>query len=435
LRILVRVERAGAYASILLDRTAPQIPDPRDAALMHELVLGVLRRRAALDHVVNSVASRPVERMHPEVLAALRIGTYSLLCLDRVPDFAAVDSAVELIRARRQPSVGFVNAVLREVARRGRELLPSPPQVGDCEALALAESHPLWWTRRTVQRLGWERTVRLMKRNNLPATTVLRANTRRIAVSELRRLLEDEGASTEPGAFVAAAVRLQSGTPSRSRSIRDGLAWVQDEASQLIPHLMGERPGPRVVDLCAAPGSKTVQIASAAGQGLIVALDRHAGRLKRLTRLAGTVGADNVVACVADSAAALPVGGRIDQVLVDAPCSGTGTLRRHPEIRWRLEPGDLEHLARRQAALLASGASLVRPGGRLVYSVCSMEREEGEEVVEGFLDRHGDFELRDPGPDLPTPAARLVASDRFLHTSPLDAGIDGFFGALLIRRR
>ena len=171
LRILVRVETGGAYASILLERTAAGLSDPREAALMYELVLGILRRRTVLDHAVALVASRPVERMHADVRAVLRIGTYSLLCLDRVPDFAAVDTAVELIRSSHAPSAGFVNAVLREIARRGHELLPPQPQVGDCAALALVESHPLWWTRRAVGRLGWEQAARLMRRNNRPATS------------------------------------------------------------------------------------------------------------------------------------------------------------------------------------------------------------------------------------------------------------------------
>ena len=437
LRILRRVEEAGAFASVLLDHYRSRLEDAREAALTRELVLGVLRRRAILDHALVAAANRPLDRIDPAVLSVLRIAVYEILYLDRIPDFASVDSAVEAIRAEGQRSAaGFVNGVLRAVARDGAGRLPEPPAANDIDGLALYHSHPRWWVVRLVDRLGWETTDRLLAANNRPAATVVRPNLRRTDPRELQRRLKREGVLSEPARWVPDALRIRSGAVQQTEAFRDGSCWIQDEASQLIPLLFGPELRPRVVDLCAAPGGKTLQLEQRLPEGgQIVACDLHPGRLRRLRHGLERVGAERVLAVAADMSTGRPaVRGPFDHLLVDAPCTGTGTLRRHPEIRWRLRPGDPERLAEIQRRILSTAAALSGSEASLVYAVCSQEPEEGRQVVDRFLKDHPEFELADPAGHLPAPARRLVGEDLLLVTSPADGELDGFCGALLLRR-
>lgn len=433
--ILDRIERSGAWASALLQQAEPRLADARDAALLHEIVLGVLRRRSALDHAVARVSHRESERIDAAVRTALRIGVYGLMFLDRVPDFAAVDSAVTLARRHAGPGRGgFVNGVLRAVARQGRALLPAPPRKGSIEGLALYHSHPAWWVRRAVERLGWDEAAALLEANNGPATTVLRVNDRRATVEQISEELSAGGHAARPGALDPRALYLD-GPMGAVECLKQGRAWVQDEASQLVAQLLGPLPAPRMLDLCAAPGGKSFQLSrSLQDDGLLVAADRHEGRLGRMRRAKETIGAPGLVLLRADMAREpVPLRPVFDRVLVDAPCSGTGTLRRRPEIRWRLREEDLEAMAARQGRLLRSASRLLAPGGILVYSTCSLEPEEGEDVIESFLSDHPQFEVGDPAPWLPGPARACVGRSGYLRTSPAREGTDGFFAVRLCR--
>jgi 16S rRNA (cytosine967-C5)-methyltransferase len=434
--ILLRVEQEGGYASLLLQDRERLLGDKREAALLHELVLGSLRRQAALDHAISLVSNRPAAEMDPEVRAAARLGAYGLLFLDRVPDFAAVNSAVELVRSSgKRSAVGFVNAILRAVARQGGSLLPQRPVAGDPAGLALFHSHPAWWVRRLVERSGWRAAERILEANNRPAATVLHANTSASSGTELATSLRREGIATEPCGFMPDSLRLLSGSLHGSRTMARGEAWVQDEAAQLVTRMLGVSVGPRVADLCAAPGGKSMQLATALMEGgLLIAVDRHLGRLGKVRENLSRIGHEKLPLVNADMAdASPPFRPLFDQVLVDAPCSGTGTLRRHPEIRWRLEEEQLKLLTGRQRRILRCAAGLVVSGGSMAYAVCSMEPEEGEEMVTGFLSETPGWRLADPRPALPPAAVRLVDERGFLRTSPDDGGLDGFFGALLSR--
>jgi 16S rRNA (cytosine967-C5)-methyltransferase len=432
-RILRRVEESGAYASILLDNALTSFSDPRDRALLHEIVLGVLRHRSVLDYVLGKTASRRVERLDPAVITALRIGVYALLFLDRIPDFAAVDTAVEIVKRDKTGSAaGFVNGVLRHVARSGRELLPEPPVRGDIHGLALTAGHPGWWVARLVERLGWDGTEELLRADNTPAITTLRVNRDKISPRDLADHLMKEDVHVKSSPWIPDALRVTDGVAHRTRAFQKGLFYIQDEASQLVPWMFGELHGRRVADLCAAPGGKTFQLAEGLpAEGLLVAVDRHHGRLRKLLGNAERLGKSGILAVAADLTARPALSGGFDHILLDAPCSGSGTFRRHPEIRWRIEEKAIGLLAERQTAMLEKAAALLAPGGTMVYSVCSLEPEEGGGVIAAFLRRRPDFRIRDPQRHLPAKCRRFVGSDLMLRTSPADGAMDGFFAVLL----
>ena len=435
--ILQRVEQAGAFASVLLDRLETRLRDPRDAALLHELVLGVLRKQSGIDAALGRVSKRPVDAMDAQVRVALRIGAYSILFLDRVPDHAAVSTAVDLTRrGRRASAAGFVNGVLRALARAGRDLLPPEPADGDVPGLAAAEGHPAWWVERVVGDRGWRSARALLQANNRPARTVLRVNRRKSDAQGVIAALSDAGVTAVPGRFMPDALRITEGNPARSEVFSVGLAWAQDEAAQIVPSMLSAPLGPRVADICAAPGSKTLQLAEGlAPGGLLVAIDRRWRRLRGVAGNAGRIGAREALLVAADMSRRPPFRGLFDRMLVDAPCSGTGTLRRNPEIRWRLRREDFKLLAARQSALLETAASLTAPGGQWVYSVCSVEPEEGELLIRDFLSRHPDFRVLDPRPNLPQSCRELIDASGFLRTSPDVGELDGFFAALVGRER
>jgi 16S rRNA (cytosine967-C5)-methyltransferase len=429
--ILRRVDTAGAFAAPLLEERERRFRDRRDAALLHELVLGTLRRRSALDHAIARVSNRPLEAIDPEVLRVLRLGAYEILLLDRIPGYASVDEAVESTKRRAgRAAAAFANGVLRAVSREGRALLPPEPREGDVAGLALAGSHPEWWVARLVERVGWDAAVAIVENANRPAATVLRARTG----ADLARRLAEEGIGTEPGRYDPRALRVEGASISSSPAFRSD-SWVQDEASQLVPALLGDLgPGP-VLDACAAPGGKTCWLADAlGGRGEVVSVDRNPARLGRLLRATRRLRFERVFAVAADLTRPPPFSCTFPRVLVDAPCSGTGTMGRRPEIRWRLREGDLASLAARQAAILARVAPLVAKGGVLVYAVCSIEPEEGEDVVRSFLSNHPEFALDDPAPRLPEPARRFVGDDRIVRTVSGEGGLDGFQAVRLVRR-
>lgn len=432
--ILDRVERAGAWAGPLVLHHERRLSDPRDRALLHAIVLGSLRWRRAIDHALAAISSRPLAEIDPPVLTVLRAAAFELCCLDRVPAFASVSSAVAAVRRRSGPAAaGFANAVLRKLAARGRAVLPPEPGEGDVAGLALWGSHPEWWVERHAARAGYRAARDVVEANNAPARSTLRV--RRDAPGAVGEL-EAEGLVTEPGAYLPEARRLAAGSPATSAVLAVGRAWVQDEASQLVGSLL-VGAGPRLADLCAAPGGKTLVLAEALPPGgLLLAADRNERRLAAaVARLRAAALDRGLVALVADLAAGpvLASGALFDGVLVDAPCSGTGTFGRRPELRWRLGPHDPARLALLQGRLLERAARLVRPGGRLVYSVCSLEPEEGPDVVESFLAVHGGFGRRDARELLPSRASGLVAADGSFRTSPALHGFDGFYAAVLER--
>ena len=397
-RVLVAVEEGAHADAELAARGASLALDSRDRGLATLLVYGTLAWQGYLDHAIASLGQSPA-RLDPPVRALLRMALFQLAKLSRVPEFAAVDTAVELAKEfRRGRARGLVNAVLRTFLRRGRAV-PLPADRDDgIGRLSIELSHPRWRVERWIEELGGDDARALLVADNEAAPTVLRVNRRRTDRDAWIEQLAHSGVPAEATRFSPDGVRLQIGCdPSALPGFSEGRVTLQGEASQLVGLLLDPAPGGAALDACAAPGGKTTQIAERLGPGgVVVAVDRSAGGLVQLRGQARRLGLDGIETIQAD-ARALPIAPErvFDAVLVDAPCSGLGTMRRHPEIRWRRSESDLHRAAVLQETILAAAAESVAPRGLLVYAVCSPEPEEGVDVVARFLAAHSDFVRED----------------------------------------
>jgi 16S rRNA (cytosine967-C5)-methyltransferase len=406
----------------LADRlAAPDLEDlsPRDRALLHELVLGTLRLRGALDFALAPLLERqPFAQLDPAVRTVLRLGAHQVLHM-RVPDRAAVSESVDLARASAPRAAGLVNAVLRRLARQGAPAAPDP-ETDPLGWLTTAGSLPRWLAERWLQRLGPAAAVARARALLGAPPAVFRVNPR---VPDATERIASAGITpvplTVPGAWLASG-----GSPHELAS--SGVLYLQDQGSQMVGHLA--QGGHLTLDACAAPGGKSTLLADVNGPGaIVVAAEASPRRAQTLGALVRRWGAPGVRVVAADGLRP-PLAAAFDRVLIDAPCSGLGTLARHPDIRWRARPGDLAHHAARQGALLRSLAPLVRPGGALVFATCSTEPEENEGVVEPFLEAHPDFTLA-RGPRW----ADAFADGPFYRTRPERDGGDAFFAARMTR--
>jgi 16S rRNA (cytosine967-C5)-methyltransferase len=419
-----------------LARARTHLTDERDRALAADIVTGTLRWQRNVEHLIEHFARRPLDKLDTDVATILRLSLYQLLHLDRVPAAAVVDDAVDLTRgARKQSATGFVNAVLRS-ALRERHRLPLPPRPDDpadrqtaLAYLAVTHSHPEWLVRRWLDRYGFAATERWVQFNNMPAPLTLRANRLRVDRDALVGVLAQGGISAEPTPYAPDGLIVTDGNPMRSP--RDGMFFVQDEASQIVTHAVDARPGERVLDLCASPGGKTMAMAAdMQDSGVLIACDVRQRRLALLQDTVRASGAGHVRIVQVPADGPLPFSGRFDRVLIDAPCSGLGTVRRDPDIRWRRAETELQALADQQVRLLHRVAGLLRPGGRLVYATCSSEPEENEEVVDRFVREQSAFatvSLRGESPVLDP----LLDERGMLRTLPFAHGLEAFFAAAL----
>jgi 16S rRNA (cytosine967-C5)-methyltransferase len=415
-RILISSEAGPARLAELLDAPEANALPERERALLHELVLGTLRSQGFIDHALSPLLRRPLFRLAPAVRAALRLGAHQLLAM-RVPDHAAVSESVGLVGG---PARSLVNAVLRRLSREGPSAAPAP-DTDPLGWLTTAGSLPRWLAGRWLQQLGAERAVARAQALLRPPPSVFRLNPRR---PEAAAELEAAGIRWRPLGLPGAALLVEGRLAPAASAM---LLAQQAEGSQLVAHLAAADG--RVLDLCAAPGGKARLIADLlAPTGRVVAMEASPRRLDSLVRLTRAWRAQNVD-CVAGDGIRPPFACVFDSVLLDAPCSGTGTLARCPDIRWRLTPRALARHPARQMALLGAAAELVRPGGQLVYSTCSLEPEENDQAVAAFLERRPEFALQEP------PAwAGAFEDGRFLRCLPERHPGEGFFVALLRRK-
>jgi 16S rRNA (cytosine967-C5)-methyltransferase len=431
--ILLRVEQQDAYASDLLHAEHYAKLSPADHDLATELTMGVLRWLSVLDRDISAASSQPLKKLDAEVLIALRLATYQMRHLDRIPARAAIHESVELVkRARKRSAAPFVNAILRKLSQMTRqstshlEVLKTP---STSESLAAASAHPTWIVERWAREFGLETTQLICAHDqSVPMTTI------RLRDAATEEELRHDKIELTPGSVLASARSVRARDIARTQAFRDGRIAIQDEASQLVARLVGK--GSHILDCCAAPGGKTAAIADRIPESTIIAAELHPHRTRLLRRL---VSAGNVQVLAAD-ARKLPFTCHFDRVLVDVPCSGTGTLARNPEIKWRLRPEDLADLQARQLSILQSAMSHVKPGGRLLYATCSLEREENSDVVEKAIASDKSVRLLDCRPELEIlqKEGELVWRDLdslisgpFFRTIPGVHPCDGFFATIL----
>ena len=430
--ILRRVEIEDAFASVLLASPNERMLDA-DRALCHELVMGVLRRRMWLDRAIAHFTDRPVAKLDLAVRLALEMALYQLRFLTRIPPSAAVNESVNLARAARVKSAaGFVNAVLRRAVREP-DFDPARGVNDRFEKVAIQTSHPRWLIERWSKAFGFSEAQQFAEANNQPPPISFRFTSRAMTAThsptEILNAIEQSGGVVTSSEIVSDAWRVRGANNIIRELASDGLTYFQDEASQLVAHVVNSESADLVMDVAAAPGSKATQIAMLAPNATVVAGDLYEHRIATMRRLAAAQGA-RIHAFVHDATSGLPFQPQsFDRVLLDAPCSGTGTLRRNPEIRYRLRPEDHDALSAQQLKMLSNSAELVRLGGRLVYSTCSIEVEENEDVIQQFLSHHEDFaRIYIDAPD----GLRTESGD--LRTWPHRQNTDGFFITALERK-
>jgi 16S rRNA (cytosine967-C5)-methyltransferase len=455
LRVLLSVEKKGAYANLALQKltSAKGAPasgrppgaamDARDTGLLTELVYGVLRRQSTLDWVIDQFSKVPVARMNYIARNIVRLGVYQLLFLERVPVSAACNESVELTKTWKIDGLsGFVNGLLRNIARRRDQIAYPDPDQEPVLHVSVKYSHPVWLVERWLRRFGREQTIALCRANNEPPPVVLRCNTLRIDPEGLARRLEQEGVAVHQSPLIPEALRVAphmsiTGLPS----FRDGCFAVQDESSMLAALVLRPQPGSVVLDACAGPGGKTSHLAQLMGNnGRLLAFDIHPQRLRLIDDTCRRLGV-TIVSTRLQDAAAPPedVLGMVDYLLVDAPCSGLGVIRRRPDLRWKVRQQDLAEHARQQKQMLSEVSKCLKPGGIMLYSTCSTEPEENGEVVAAFLDGHEHWESVDisrlmPPTFLIDDADHRMAQQGRLQLLPHRHGTDGFFLAVLRKR-
>jgi len=432
--ILLRVEEQDSYASELLHSERCDQLGSLDQALATELVMGVLRWRSALDDAIAEVSAQNLTRLDVEVLISLRLGVYQLGWLDRVPARAAINESVELVkRARKRSAAPFANAILRKLADHPEQIHGHERILlvaADPQSIAKTSAHPLWLVERWTAQFGVAIAARISAFDQeQPVTSI------RLRDSSAELVLRAEGIELAPGSLLANARRVTAGDVTKTQPYADARIAIQDEASQLVAALVGK--GSRILDCCAAPGGKTWSIADRNPDATIVAVELHSRRAELVRK---RVSASNLRVVVGDIRE-LPAGDLFDRVLVDVPCSGTGTFARNPEIKWRLRPEDLADLHARQTEILRAAVRHLSAGGKLLYSTCSLEREEDESVVEEVLAADSSLRLLDMKSELERLHARdelatdfssdSVVKGPHLRTIPGIQPTDGFFVVML----
>lgn len=427
-RVLHQFHQHRGIAVDLLHSEITASLHPRDQALTTELVYGVLRQQTLIDCVLARYSRTPLDKLDLPVRLALRLGAYQRFFLSRIPAWAAINDSVELVkRARLRSAAAYTNAVLRRIPRAALENVLTTLCSTTDTTLSVRFSHPEWLISRWRERFGEETLLRLLEQDNQNPRTFFRTNDLLLS-QQPEEVFKRQGIEAEAHPFVEACWQLRRGELHKSVLCQEGGIVLQDPASQSIPVLLEPRRGDWCLDLCSAPGGKTSQIAClSGGKAAIVGIDINWHRVKIAQRLHGRHWS-TLKFIVADGSLPLPFSISFDKILLDAPCSGTGTLRRNPDIRWKLSPSDLNLFSHLQSRLLANAALYLKPGGTLVYSTCSLEREENEEVVNRFVESRPDFQLALPKDSR---LHRFFNSQRFFEWLPSEFNNDGFFAAVL----
>lgn len=433
-RILGRVEQEAAYANLLLQKALNELSDIRDRQLTTLLVNGTLKNRLTLDYALRRHLRKPLSELPHEVRWILRTSAFQILYLSKIPPAAAINEGVELVKRRQGKYTPLVNGVLRRVLESGWNISWPSREKEPIRYLSLRYSHPEWMVKRWLKRYGVEDTEALCQVNNEPAPTWIRANTLKISRENLRERLESEGVTVTLGERVPESLKIEDfGSVEKLPSFQEGLFTVQDESSQLVAHVLNPHAGDQVLDTCSAPGGKTTHLAQRMeDQGDIQAFDIYPHKLEVIEELAERLGI-SIIRPQCGDARELPgiADSSRDKVLVDAPCSGLGVIRRRADMRWNKQEEEINTLPELQLAILERAARSVAPGGELVYSTCTIEPEENFEVVKTFRTRHPEFVSVNLVEEIPFSLSDerdlRQASKGTLQLLPHKHGMDGFF--------
>lgn len=432
--VLLRIHKEGSFADQLMDRelTKGQLSGP-DRGLFAELVFGVLRRQGTLDHILTGLLTQPLLKLEPQVLILLRLGLYQLFYLDRIPESAAVNESVNLAKQIIPRASGLINAVLRNYLRHKDTITYPDPIAAPAASIAARHSHPSWLVKQWFAQLGEEETDLLAAASSLQPPLTLRVNTLKITRNDLLQRLQDNGISAAACQYSPYGIQIEGrhnipGLPG----YREGFFTVQDEASQMAAILLDPQIGDRIIDTCAAPGGKATHLAQLMNdQGQVLAMDLSKSKLPLINETTQRLGITIINTRSADllNSAAFPKDA-FDKVLLDAPCSGLGVIRRNPEAKWRLTTEDIVRLAATQKTMLKNAVRLLKPGGTILYSTCSTSSEENEKVINDFLSRHHDCVLENLNDIFPQ-FSDLFTKEGMFRSWPHRHGMDGFFAARL----
>ncbi|WNF24433.1 16S rRNA (cytosine(967)-C(5))-methyltransferase RsmB [Mesobacillus jeotgali] len=436
LQLLETIEKNQAYSNLLLNNAIEKNEiNPIDVGLLTELVYGTLQRKMTIDFYLKPFIEKN-KKLQSWVINLLRMTLYQMVYLDKIPERAAIFEAVEIAKRRGHKGIAsLVNGVLRSIQRNG---LPSLDAITDpAERISIETSHPLWLVRRWVNQFGVEKTREMCEVNLTAPLQTGRVNLTRISRDECLDLLEEEGFEVEPSPILPEAIKCLRGNLASSKAFKYGLLTIQDESSMLVAHALGIKEEEVILDACAAPGGKTTHIAEKlANSGKVISLDLHEHKVKLISENAERLGLENIEAQKMDSreAAAQFEKESIDRVLLDAPCSGLGVMRRKPDMKYTKKEQDLSQLQTIQLSLLQSVAPLLKAGGTLVYSTCTVDRAENQEVMEEFLREHPEFEGDTTFAERMPETIKPLISGYDVQILPQDFGSDGFYIACLRKK-
>jgi 16S rRNA (cytosine967-C5)-methyltransferase len=419
--------------AVLSGHAITHLPDRK---LLTQLVYGTLRMRGYLDWIISRLYTGAAGSLETRLENILRTALFQILCMDRIPPYAAVNEAVEIAKKEAPGREPLVNAILRNALRK-KSAFDYPSLKRDPALhISVVYSHPLWLVKKWIESFGVEESIKICTANNEIPPLTIRVNTLKTTREELRKELAKEDFHAEPATFSPDGLILSafSGPIRRLPCFEAGKIHLQDEASQLVSYLVNPKPGEKILDLCSGMGVKTTHLAERmANKGAILAMDNNRKKTISLMENARRMGS-SIIEAITGDATVLPAEkyrGRFDRVLVDAPCSGLGTLRRNPEIKWHLTMTRLKTFPALQLKLLESAVAYLKPGGNLIYSTCTMTAEENDRVIKAFLVNHTDFHLKHPPPAIPQ---NMIDHRGFFRTYPHRHGSDGFFGAILARK-
>ncbi|MGO4887831.1 16S rRNA (cytosine(967)-C(5))-methyltransferase RsmB [Anaerobacillus sp. MEB173] len=438
LHILLQIEKNQAYSNLLLNQTIQKAGlKDKDVGLLTELVYGTIQRRDTIDYYLSPFVKKGLDRLEQWVLVLLRLSLYQIVYLDRVPERAAIHEAVEIAKKKGHRGIsGMVNGILRSIQREG---LPLIEEIKDpINRLAIETSHPEWMIRRWCEQFGENETKKMCEMNLTPPSVTARVNRTKASVEQVMKMLQDEGLIVESGDLSEDAIKITKGSLPKTKAYEQGFVTIQDESSMLVARALSPKGNVKVLDSCAAPGGKTTHIAELLeGQGMVHSLDLHDHKVKLISQQAKRLRLENIHTKALDARKALDYFSKesFDYILVDAPCSGLGVIRRKPDVKWAKKEDDFVKIASIQQNILASVAPLLKPGGRLVYSTCTIDSIENEEVVEKFLADHPSFSLDKTLEErLPKRIDKYCKPESgMILLLPHYFGTDGFFIASLVK--